>query len=133
MIKINVVAGIAIRDTKVFIARRKKGKDYSGMWEFPGGKVNTNETNEEALTREFKEEFNAHIKVKKYLKTGEDISSKKHILLHGYLIEIKSNIEFLFDHDLTKWIPLNEIINYEMPPADKPIAEEILKIHLSNI
>jgi 8-oxo-dGTP diphosphatase len=54
---IRVVAGIAVSGNKIFIARRSPNKSLAGLWEFPGGKVEAGESDEAALHREFKEEF----------------------------------------------------------------------------
>lgn len=74
---LKVVAGVIEKDKKFLIARKAKGKSMEGKWEFPGGKVEDGETNEEALKREFFEEFNVEIKVNGYLTTSEFLNDKK--------------------------------------------------------
>jgi len=64
---IEVVAGIIYKEDKILIAQRNLKKAQGGLWEFPGGKVENNETHEQALKREIKEEFNADIQVDKYV------------------------------------------------------------------
>ena len=56
---IKVVAAIIMKDNKILIAKRKKG-EFAGMYEFPGGKIEKNESGEEALIREIQEEICAH-------------------------------------------------------------------------
>lgn len=53
---INAVAGVIIKDDKVLLTSRPIGKIYSGSWEFPGGKLESNESGVKALIRELKEE-----------------------------------------------------------------------------
>ena len=65
---INVVAAIIVKDNKIFATQRGYG-DFKGGWEFPGGKIEENETPEEALKREILEELNVHINVDKYFYT----------------------------------------------------------------
>ena len=65
MKKINVAAAILVKDNKYFIAKRNKDKHLGGFFEFPGGKQDTNETLEQTVVREIKEELNIDIAVKK--------------------------------------------------------------------
>ncbi|MEM1136969.1 MAG: NUDIX domain-containing protein, partial [Bacteroidota bacterium] len=62
-----VVAGVIFKDEQLLVCRRNKGKKQAGLWEFPGGKVEENESHSEALIREIKEELNLDIKVEKFL------------------------------------------------------------------
>ena len=59
---INVVGAAIIKDGEVLCARRGEGKSLAGYWEFPGGKIESGETQKEALIREIQEELNATIK-----------------------------------------------------------------------
>ena len=63
----NVVAGVITKENLFFIAQRNRNKHLPLKWEFPGGKVENNETNKDALKREIKEELNIKIFVKKKL------------------------------------------------------------------
>ena len=63
MKKINVAAAIITKNNKFFIAKRNKQKHLGGFYEFPGGKQDENETLEETVIREIKEELNVDIKV----------------------------------------------------------------------
>ena len=67
---IRVVAAIIIDDGKVFATQRGYGEFKDG-WEFPGGKIDTGETPEEALVREIKEELDTEVEVKELLDTVE--------------------------------------------------------------
>ena len=73
---INVVAAIIIKDNLYFIAQRNKNKHLGLKWEFPGGKVDINESNEEALLREIKEELNIIIQIEKKI-AKKNIMTKK--------------------------------------------------------
>ena len=61
---IKVVAGVIIKENKILIARRKKGKSLEFMWEYPGGKVEENESEKECLKRELLEEFSIETEIK---------------------------------------------------------------------
>ena len=76
--EIEVVAAIIVKDGCVLSTKRLKG-EFAGQWEFPGGKVEPNETNEQALIREIQEELNADIIVKEILYTVKYYINKVHL------------------------------------------------------
>ena len=79
MKRIEVVAAIIRRDDKIFATQRGYG-EYKDWWEFPGGKIESGETPEEALVREIREELDADIAVDKYIMTVEYDYPKFHLL-----------------------------------------------------
>ena len=115
---IEVVAGIIYKDDKFLIAQRNLKKAQGGLWEFPGGKIEKDETGENALVREIKEEFNADIKVEKYV--GESIHHypEKDIKLSFYKATLISDKIELLEHEDYKWITKNEKDNFEFAGAD---------------
>lgn len=122
---IEVVAGIIYKGDKFLIAQRSLKKAQGGYWEFPGGKVEVNETNQEALKREIKEEFNADIDVKEYV--GEIIHHypEKDIKLSFYKANlIGENIELL-EHEDYKWISKEEKAKFQFAGADEKIFDLI--------
>ncbi|WP_053976633.1 8-oxo-dGTP diphosphatase MutT [Mangrovimonas xylaniphaga] len=123
---LKVAAGILIDQQNIFIARRAPGKDLAGYWEFPGGKIEANETPEAALIREFREEFQVEIKVLSPFRQNEHSYASKTILLDSYLAEHVSGKFQLRDHDQLAWVALPELSNYQMAPADVPIVEKLL-------
>ena len=122
---IEVVAGIIYKDNKFLIAQRNFKKSQGGLWEFPGGKIEKNETREEALVREIKEEFNADIKVDKYI--GENIHHypEKDIKLIFYKAKLISDKIELLEHEDCKWITKNEKDNFEFAGADIEVFDMI--------
>ena len=87
MKEIDVVCGAILKDGKYLIAKRAKGVD-EGCWEFPGGKVEPNESQVDAIIRELKEELEIDVKVIKYLCSIDDIRTNIIIHVHAYLCEI---------------------------------------------
>ena len=65
---IEVVAAIIKKDNKIFVTQRGYG-EFKDKWEFPGGKIELNETKEEALKREIKEELKASIIIDEFIGT----------------------------------------------------------------
>ena len=122
---IEIVAGIIYKDNKFLIAQRNLNKAQGGLWEFPGGKVEKNESYERALKREIKEELNADIEIIEYI--GESIYHypEKDIKLIFYKAKLLSeNIELL-EHESYKWITKDEKDKYEFAGADKIVFDLI--------
>ena len=129
---IKVAAGIIIKDQTIFIARRKLGKDLAGYWEFPGGKIEPNETAEAALVREFREEFQVEIKVNRHFHTNQHAYTNKTVLLEAYLATHVSGEFQLRDHDQLAWVTIQELSQYQMAPADVPIVQQLEDTFRSN-
>ena len=121
---IKVVAALIKKDNKYLIARRSTGdENVMGKWEFPGGKVKDDETEEHAIEREIKEEFEMSIKAIKFLINNVCEYPKKTIDLRLYECEYLSGKFHLHDHSEYKFVDKNEIINYDLCPADIPLAK----------
>ena len=119
---IRVTAAIIESDDKILIAQRKSEDDiFGGLWEFPGGKIENGETPEECMARELMEELEIKVKV------GTLITSNKHrypagiFELLAYRVQHISGNFVLNDHNAIKWITIDEISNFEFPPANTPI------------
>lgn len=118
---IRVTAAIIEKGDKILIARRKEGKLLAGYWEFPGGKIEADETPENCLQRELFEEFAIHTEVKEFI--GESVYQYPMftIQLLGYRVLHLSGDFQLIDHDQILWVDLAEIGNFPLAPADLPI------------
>ena len=113
---LHVVAAIIENDNKILIAKRLKGQ-HKDLWEFPGGKVEQNETPESALIREIKEELNADITIKSYLTTINYTYPDFHLVMDVYHCSLASETIILHDHSQIKWIdPKTQ--NIDWVPAD---------------
>lgn len=122
---IEVVAGIIYKNNKFLIAQRNLKKAQGGLWEFPGGKVEKNESYESALIREIKEELNAEIEVNEYI--GEIIHNypEKDIKLIFYKAKLLSEKVELLEHESYKWITKDEKDKFEFAGADKVVFDLI--------
>ena len=120
---IEVVAGVIYKDNKFLIAQRNLKKSQGGLWEFPGGKLEPNETAEDALKREIKEEFDADIEVGNCI--GESIHHypEKDIKLMFYKAELISRELTLLEHESCAWITKENKDDYEFAGADKIVFE----------
>ena len=118
---INVVAAIIIKDNLYFIAQRNKKKHLGLKWEFPGGKVDINESNKEALQREIKEELNIIIDLKKKIAKKKYKDEKINIILHYYICHIKNGNIRLNEHQNSKWLTKANLSKYDFVTGDKAI------------
>ena len=118
---INVVAAIIKKDNLYFIAQRNKKKHLGLKWEFPGGKVDINESNEEALKREIKEELNIIIVIKKKIAKKKYKDEKINIILHYYICHIKNGNIRLNEHENSKWLKKENLSKYDFVKGDKAI------------
>ena len=126
---IKVVAALIEKDGKYLIARRSTGtKDVLDKWEFPGGKVEKNETEEEAIEREIKEEFEMSIKAIRFIINNVCEYPDKVVDLRLYECKYISGDFNLHDHFEYKFVDKNEILEYDLCPADIPLAEYIKNV-----
>lgn len=122
---IRVTAAIMAKDDQVLIAKRKEGDHLANKLEFPGGKIENNETPVECLKREMKEEFDIEVSVREYL--GSSICHYNHISieLFAYRTLWKGGNISLRDHDDFKWVSLKDLGKYDFAPADIPFVENL--------
>ena len=121
MKKINVAAAIITKNNKYFIAKRNKNKHLGGFYEFPGGKQDKNETLQETVIREIKEELEVNIFVGK--KLGEEYykDEKINVHLHYFFCTIISGNIVLKEHEDSAWVSKEEFKNYNFAEGDKDI------------
>jgi 8-oxo-dGTP diphosphatase len=113
------VAGVAITQGKVFIARRKAGGDLGGKWEFPGGKVEEGEGDADALRREYFEEFGVAVTVGALLANGEFSHNGQGFSLNAYRIFFESHRFILTEHSEWRWVALEEIETLDFAGSDR--------------
>jgi 8-oxo-dGTP diphosphatase len=115
------VAGIALEGGKFFIARRLPGGDLGEKWEFPGGKVEAGESDEDALIREYDEEFKVSIKPAALLGTVSfDHRGITHIL-NAYRIYFAGQDLTLREHTEWRWASLEEMESLDFADSDRKL------------
>jgi 8-oxo-dGTP diphosphatase len=124
---IKVTAAIIEKDGKILIARRKKDDPLKDKWEFPGGKVEDNETPEECLRRELHEELGIDSKVGDFICASKYEYAHISIELLAYKVRYVSGEFKAYDHEELKWISPSDLVKYDFPEADKPIIKKLLK------
>ena len=122
-----VCALIQNEEEKIFCCKRGSGRALANKWEFPGGKIEQNETKEEALLREIKEELNSDIEIIKYIGVSNheylDLEKPFSITMYAYLCKlIKGNLE-LTEHIDSCYADVNEMKLMDFAQADIPIIK----------
>jgi 8-oxo-dGTP diphosphatase len=127
MMKKVIVVGAVIQDhqNRILCALRSSKMTLPNYWEFPGGKVELNENQPEALRREIDEELACEIEVgEKIIETTHDYSNIT-VHLHTYWCKIKKGVPTANEHAQLAWIPLNKLLDLKWAPADIPTIEKI--------
>ena len=114
----NVVAAIIKKDNHFLIVKRNKKKHLGLKWEFPGGKVQENETFEEALIREIKEELNIKISLQDKLAEEKYKDEKIDIVLHYFLCTQESGTIELNEHEDLAWVEKKDFDKYDFAEGD---------------
>ena len=121
MKKVNVSAAIIVKDNKYFIAKRNKDKHLGGYFEFPGGKQDDNETLEQTVIREIKEELNVDITVDRKLGEEHYSDEKINVHLHYFFCTIIKGDIVLKEHEEAAWVSKEEFNKYKFAEGDKDI------------
>ena len=124
-----VVAALIWKDNKFMICQRPAHKARGLLWEFVGGKVEPEETKEQALVRECKEELNVVLSVSDVFM--DVIHEYPDLTVHLTLFNatIVEGEPQKLEHNDIQWITPSEIQNYEFCPADEEILAKIQEVH----
>ena len=126
MKSIKVVAAIIVKDEMIFATQRGYGEFKDG-WEFPGGKIESGESEQAALIREIKEELKAEVSVGKLLHVVEYDYPTFHLTMSCYLCTLKSDSITLMEHEAAKWLGMDDIDSVDWLPADIEVVEALKK------
>jgi 8-oxo-dGTP diphosphatase len=118
---INVVAAVILKENLYLITKRNRNKHLGLKWEFPGGKVEENESFQKALIREILEELNITIDIKRKVAEEYYMDNKINIKIHYYLCLIKQGSLKLFEHEAYAWVKKQNIYQYDFVIGDKKI------------
>ena len=121
---IEVVAAIILRDGQVFATQRGYG-EFQGWWEFPGGKIEPEESPKEALKREIREELDAEIEVGDLLQTVEWDYPNFHLTMHCFICRLISESLHLNEHEAATWLSSETLRTVKWLPADEILLDGI--------
>ncbi|MDF2530200.1 MAG: 8-oxo-dGTP diphosphatase MutT [Gammaproteobacteria bacterium] len=127
MERLHVVIGIIINANKeCCIAKRPEHVHLGGLWEFPGGKVEADETAQAALVRELKEELGIIVQqAQAFTQFPYDYSDRQVFLDFWLVTEFKGEPKGR-EGQPVKWVALHELQNYEFPEANQPLITTLL-------
>ena len=129
MARLLLVAACALidRDGRVLLARRPQGKEHAGLWEFPGGKLAPDETPEAALIRELREELGIETDASCLapIAFASHGLGDLHLLMPLFLCRKWRGTPMPLEAQELKWAQRDTLLDYEMPPADRPLAAQL--------
>jgi A/G-specific adenine glycosylase len=114
----HISAGIVQKDGKFLITRRKNSGLLGGLWEFPGGKIQKDETPEQACEREIYEEAMIHVEISQHLKQIKHAYTHFRIIMDIFLCEYVSGQVNLKSSTDYRWINISDIDKYPFPAAN---------------
>ena len=120
---IDVVAAVIKKNNYYFIAQRNRNKHFAYHWEFPGGKVDNQETFENALKREIKEELSINIRILNHIASEQHKDEKIDVNVHYFLCESLNENIILSEHEDMKWLQKNDLKQLKMAPGDSKIIK----------
>lgn len=109
----------------ILLCRRGPGRKHAGLWEFPGGRVEAGETHQAALKRELHEELGIDAVVGEEAGRNAHVDPWAKIELVAFFVRSFTGTPQLRDHDAFKWVEARRLMEYELAPADIPIARAL--------
>ena len=123
---IPVSSGLIIQNNKVLIGLRSKSDNGGGLWEFPGGKIEIDESSENAVIRELNEELNIVVhKPKKIMQYLHRFKNLIYDISFFEVVSFKGSIKKIV-HDELEWVGLDSIKNYNFISGDLLIIDRLI-------
>ena len=125
-----VACALVDADGRVLIAQRPQGKAMAGLWEFPGGKLETGETPEQCLVRELHEELGIVTKPACLapLTFASHPYEDFHLFMPLYICRKYEGIPRGLEGQAIKWVKPKQLRDFPMPPADEPLIPALIDI-----
>ncbi|MBI5211672.1 MAG: 16S rRNA (cytosine(1402)-N(4))-methyltransferase RsmH [Elusimicrobia bacterium] len=120
-----ICAGVILRSGMVLLCRRAPGRTRAGLWEFPGGRVEEGETPAEALRRELREELGIEAVIGAQAGRVRHLYDDGEIELIALLVTAFTGELTLKDHDQARWVESRRLLEFDLAPADVPIAKAL--------
>ena len=126
---INVVCAVIVNKERIFACQRGYG-EWKDWWEFPGGKIESGESPEEALQREIREELSIEISIDRHLTTVDYDYPDFHLTMHSYLCHLKDDIQpHLLEHEAARWLGKGELEEVKWLPADVEVIKAFCNLY----
>ncbi len=122
-----VAAAIIERNGRYLIAQRRRESMHGGQWEFPGGKREANETVEECLRREAREELGVEVAIKGLEQVIRHVYDYGWVELHFYRCELTEGEPQTLGCQAIRWVLPGELADYSFPPANRPLIDALAR------
>jgi mutator protein MutT len=118
-----VVAAVIEDSGRFLVTRRQAGVHLAGMWEFPGGKIDPDETHADALRREIREELDADVSIGDLVLATTHAYPEKTVTLYFYRCSLLAEPQPMLGQEM-RWVDRDALQRLGFPPAD----EELIKL-----
>ena len=122
--RVVVVAAVVEQDDAFLVTRRQPGVHLAGLWEFPGGKVDLDETHEHALRREMREELDTDVDVGELVFEVEHAYPERTVALFFYRCRLHGPPRALLGQEV-RWVERGELAALGFPPADEELIRRL--------
>ena len=122
---VHVAVGVILRDQQILLALRDGKQHQGGKWEFPGGKVEPEETVQQALIRELQEEVAIEVSASEAFMQLQYAYPEKTVLLDIYLVTAFTGEPHGREGQPLRWVPVTELHLLTFPDANQPIVERL--------
>ncbi|MFI5932906.1 (deoxy)nucleoside triphosphate pyrophosphohydrolase [Actinoplanes sp. NPDC051494] len=120
-----IVAAVIVTDGRVLACERSAPPEVAGRWEFPGGKVEPGETDEQALARECAEELGVRVEVGARVGPDVPLAHGRAVLRVFEVTLLDGDVPRALEHTAMRWLGADELDSVPWLPADKPIVAEL--------
>ena len=124
-----VTAALTIEQGKLLVTQRKKDSSRGLLWEFPGGKVEEGEDPRQALRRELEEELGIEAEAGDIFEAAFHVYPEYPVLLLAYRCRIRKGLPKPLGCRDLRWVDLEALERFSMPPADEPIRARLFASH----
>ncbi len=124
---VRVTCALIEREREILVAQRPEGKALAGKWEFPGGKVQADETPESCLIREIREELECEVVITAPMPPVTHAYPECVIELIPFRCDLKNGEPTALEHAKLAWVSPPALVDLDFADADRPIVREYLK------
>ena len=124
---ITVVAAVIEQEDRFLVTRRPTGVHLAGLWEFPGGKIDLDESHHAALKREIREELDADVEVGELTFATTHAYPDRTVALYFYRCTLLGSARPLLGQEM-RWVSRPELPLLDFPPADAQLIERLTKL-----
>jgi len=122
-----VVGCVLVHAGEVLCAQRSQQSSLPGLWEFPGGKVEQDESHRTALTREIQEELGCLVEPTNLITTTQHEYEFAHVNFNSYYCNLVDGYPMASEHQQLAWLNPDALLEVEWAPADIPTVHQVIR------